>query len=91
MELRKPDNYYGLAWRPSLLYRLDCQGGGVQITNTYFRQQPVNEGNSQSIGHVNIALYVRRWVFILYVGEFLPRRKQFKGNIFRVEVFVSPV
>jgi hypothetical protein len=30
-------------------------------------------------------------VFILYAGEFLPRTKQFKGDIFRVEVFVSPV
>jgi hypothetical protein len=43
------------------------------------------------IGHFNIALYVRRWVFILYVGEFLQGRKQFKGDILRVEVFVSPV
>ena len=30
------------AWPPSLLYRLDCQGG-IQITNTYFRQQPANQ------------------------------------------------
>jgi hypothetical protein len=29
-------------------------------------------------------------VFILYAGEFLPRTKQFKGDIFRVDVFVSP-
>ena len=43
------------------------------------------------VGHVNIALYVRRWVFILYAGEFLPGTKQFEGDIFRVEVFVSPV
>jgi hypothetical protein len=27
------------------------------------------------IGRVNIALYVRRWVFILYAGEFLSRTK----------------
>jgi hypothetical protein len=27
-------------------------------------------------------------VFILYDGQFLPRTKQFKGDIFRVEVFV---
>ena len=37
------------AWRPSLLYRLDCQGGRrqhahtMQIPNTYFRQQPANQ------------------------------------------------
>jgi hypothetical protein len=30
------------AWAPSLLYRLDCQGG-IRITNTYFRQQPANQ------------------------------------------------
>jgi hypothetical protein len=30
-------------------------------------------------------------MFILYAGEFLPRTKQFEGDIFRVEVFVSPV
>jgi hypothetical protein len=30
-------------------------------------------------------------VFIQNAGEFLPRTKQFKGDIFRVEVFVSPV
>jgi hypothetical protein len=42
------------------------------------------------IERVNIALYVRRWVFILYAGEFVPRTKQFKGDIFRVKVFVSP-
>ena len=34
------------AWPPSLLYRLDCEGGGgggIHITNTYFRQQPANQ------------------------------------------------
>jgi hypothetical protein len=43
MELRKPDNYYGacLATEPPLPFRLS--GGGVQVTNTYFRQQPVNQ------------------------------------------------
>ena len=28
---------------------------------------------------------------VLYAGEFLPGTKQFEGDIFRVEVFVSPV
>jgi hypothetical protein len=41
--LESPIITMALAWRPSLLYRLDCQGGGVQVTNTYFRQQPVNQ------------------------------------------------
>ena len=46
MELRKPDNYYGacLATEPPLPFGLSRGGGGeVQITNTYFRQQPANQ------------------------------------------------
>ena len=43
MELRKTDNYYGacLATEPPLPFGLS--GGGIQITNTYFRQQPANQ------------------------------------------------
>ena len=42
MELRKPDNYYGacLATEPPLPFGLS---GGMQITNTYFRQKPANQ------------------------------------------------
>ena len=42
MELRKTDNYYGacLATEPPLPFGLS---GGIQITNTYFRQQPKNQ------------------------------------------------
>ena len=38
-----------------------------------------------------MALYVRRWVFILYTSKFFPITKQFEEDIFSVEVFVSPV
>jgi hypothetical protein len=43
MELRKTDNYYGacLATEPPLPFGLS--GGGIQITNAYFRQQPKNQ------------------------------------------------
>jgi hypothetical protein len=45
MELRKPDNYYGacMATEPPLPFGLLGGGGGIQITNTYFRQQPANQ------------------------------------------------
>jgi predicted NAD-dependent protein-ADP-ribosyltransferase YbiA (DUF1768 family) len=44
MELRKTDNYYGacLATWPSLPFGLSG-GGGIQTTNTYFRQQQANQ------------------------------------------------
>ena len=49
--------------------------GGMDL----FWNDPIH---SKIIGHVKIALYVRRWVFILYAGEFVPGTKQFKKGIF---------
>ena len=42
MELRNPDNYYGVCLG-TLSFTVWIVKGGMQITNTYFRQQPANQ------------------------------------------------
>ena len=93
MELRKTDNYYGACLATEPPYRLDCRGG-VQITNTYFRQQPANQRrDSDCLQYLKSDIVICKTLSMNYTIErvFLPGTKQFKGDIFRVEVYLSPV
>ena len=54
------------AWRPSLHYHLECQGG-IQITNTYFRQQPANQRcNTDCLQYLKSDIVICKTLLIVY-------------------------